>query len=374
MFSATKVWRRWHRRIPQNLKRYAICSAIAATAVPALVMARGHRIGTVPEIPLVIQGKPTASTSETMKVLKKFGAAKDVEKAKFSKKLRNGGGKARGRRYVMRKGPLFVYADHDEATRYARNIPGLDVCNVERLNLLELAPGGHMGRFVLWSKNAFDKLEKIYGSQTVKSELKNDYTLPIPAMSNTDVARIINSDEIQKVVRPARLQKNLKINRKKNPLKNLGVKVKLNPYALTLRRAELANEQSRKARAAKLAEARQRSPSEAKLAARAAAHQQQQKTNIGFLTAEEIKRPEPTAEEQKARATQGADDKARKNKAKAKKAKQAKKAPAQLKLAVGESGKAPHTHDFSKWAPTDKKAKSAATRAARKAAAKADEE
>lgn len=47
MFAPTKTWRRWHRKINVNLKRYAVCSAIAATGVPALVMARGHRIDQV---------------------------------------------------------------------------------------------------------------------------------------------------------------------------------------------------------------------------------------------------------------------------------------------------------------------------------------
>lgn len=41
MFAPTKSWRRWHRKINVNLKRYALVSAIAASGVPALVQARG---------------------------------------------------------------------------------------------------------------------------------------------------------------------------------------------------------------------------------------------------------------------------------------------------------------------------------------------
>lgn len=44
MFAPTKVWRRWHRKVNINQKRYAVASALAASALPALVMARGHRI------------------------------------------------------------------------------------------------------------------------------------------------------------------------------------------------------------------------------------------------------------------------------------------------------------------------------------------
>lgn len=44
MFNPNKVWRRWHRKINLNQKRYAVASALAASALPSLVMARGHRI------------------------------------------------------------------------------------------------------------------------------------------------------------------------------------------------------------------------------------------------------------------------------------------------------------------------------------------
>lgn len=42
MFAPTKTYRRWHRKVSVAQKRYAIVSAIAATGVPALVMAKGN--------------------------------------------------------------------------------------------------------------------------------------------------------------------------------------------------------------------------------------------------------------------------------------------------------------------------------------------
>ena len=42
MFAPTKTWRRWHRRINVQQKRYAMCSAIAATGVTGLVMSKGN--------------------------------------------------------------------------------------------------------------------------------------------------------------------------------------------------------------------------------------------------------------------------------------------------------------------------------------------
>merc|ERR1712054_621588 len=54
MFCPTKTWRRWHRRVNVTQKRHAVVSALAASSLPPLVMARGHRIGEVSELPLVV--------------------------------------------------------------------------------------------------------------------------------------------------------------------------------------------------------------------------------------------------------------------------------------------------------------------------------
>ncbi|GLT79306.1 hypothetical protein SLA2020_507990 [Shorea laevis] len=133
-----------------------------------------------------------------------------------------------------------------------RNIPGVDVVNVERLNLLGLAPGGHLGRFIIWTKSAFEKLDSIYGSFEKPSEKKKGYVLPRAKMVNADLARNINSDEVQSAVRP--IKKEVKrAPMKKNPLKNLNTMLKLNPYAKTARRmALLAEAQRVKAKKEKL--------------------------------------------------------------------------------------------------------------------------
>merc|ERR1712157_611269 len=51
MFAPTKVWRKWHQKINRGQKRFATASAIAASSSAALLMARGHRVSTVPEVP-----------------------------------------------------------------------------------------------------------------------------------------------------------------------------------------------------------------------------------------------------------------------------------------------------------------------------------
>jgi len=112
------------------------------------------------------------------------------------------------------------------------------------LNLLQLAPGGHLGRFIIWTQGAFTRLNDIWGSQDRKSTVKKDYKLPRPVISNSDVTRLINSDEVQTRVR-APIKTLKRRVQHKNPLKNFGARVKLNPYALTLRRSELLATQRR---------------------------------------------------------------------------------------------------------------------------------
>merc|ERR1719469_556836 len=198
MFAPTKTWRKWHRRVNVTLKKYAVASAIAASAVPSLVMARGHRIGNVPEVPLVVEDSAVSGskkTSQAKDVLTAIGAYDDVEKAAASKIIRAGKGKARNRRFSMRRGPLIVYAGGNDQERAFRNLPGVELCEVSRLSLIQLAPGGHLGRFVVWTAGAMTALETIYGAGGKR--------IPIPAMTNADLGRIINSDEVQSVVRPA---------------------------------------------------------------------------------------------------------------------------------------------------------------------------
>ncbi|THU45033.1 hypothetical protein C4D60_Mb02t13620 [Musa balbisiana] len=110
MFAPTKTWRRWHRHVNVNVRRYATASALAASALPSLVLARGHRIESVPEFPLVVSdtAEGVEKTASAIKILKQVGAVPDAEKARDSQGIRPGTRKMRNRRYIFRKGPLIV--------------------------------------------------------------------------------------------------------------------------------------------------------------------------------------------------------------------------------------------------------------------------
>lgn len=204
-------------------------------------MARGHQVSTVPEVPLVIDSKVFSSagiakTSAAHALLKSVGASADVEKVKNSRKLRAGKGKLRGRRHKQRRGPLVIYdpaVDGIELARAFRNISGVETSSVYALNLLQLAPGGHLGRFIIWTSSAFAALDNIYGSTTTPSALKKDFLLPSPVVAQADIGRLINSSELQSVIRAAVGQARTKRSgvQKKNPLHNKQVLLRLNPYA-----------------------------------------------------------------------------------------------------------------------------------------------
>jgi large subunit ribosomal protein L4e len=155
---------------------------------------------------------------------------------KKSRKLRAGKGKLRGRRIRQRRGPLVVYdpvKDGKTLGRSFKNVAGIEASSVYALNLLQLAPGGHLGRFIIWTSAAFEALDKIYGTTTQPSALKKDFLLPSATVTQPDLSKLINSSEIQAVLRPVRggaITKRTNT-QKKNPLRNRQVLLRLNPYA-----------------------------------------------------------------------------------------------------------------------------------------------
>jgi len=258
MFNPKMTWRRWHRKVNLTLKRHAVASAVAASAVPSLVLARGHRVNQVAEIPFVVDKLSFDKTSKLIAALRKLGLAEELDKVTNSRKIRAGQAKSRNRRYVQRKGPLIVYDSEATAVKQASsNISGVEICHIDRLNLLQLAPGGHLGRLIIWTKNAFAKLNDLFGTIDCPSKLKKGYILERPLLTNASVSRIINSDEVQSIVKAKKSNAILHDRKKRNPLKNKAIMSKLNPFD-KIRKANLTKkaEDSKKNKDAKLKERR----------------------------------------------------------------------------------------------------------------------
>jgi len=238
MFAPLKIWRKWHGKANVTQRRHAVASALAASACAPLVMARGHKVEGVPELPLVIDSLNVDDTKSLLATLNKFGAQEDLAKVRRSRKIRSGHGKYRNSRYVMRKGPLIIYGDDAEDLKEnARNLPGVDTCHVNRLNILQLAPGGHLGRFCIFTQDAFKQLNNTFGTNKAECLEKKGYKLNRHVMTCADLSRIINSDQVQTKLREQRQSIRVHDKTKKNPLKNKAIMNRLNPFAKT--KAEL---------------------------------------------------------------------------------------------------------------------------------------
>lgn len=111
----------------------------------------------------------------------------------------------RNKRYQVKKGPLVVYGnDNVKLVKAFRNVPGVEVANVNRLNLKTLAPGGQLGRFVIWTQSACMALDNVFGTFKRAGEQKSNYKMERSVMANADISRIINSNEVQSVVTPVK--------------------------------------------------------------------------------------------------------------------------------------------------------------------------
>jgi len=247
MFAPTKPWRRWHRRVNVNQRRYALVSAIAASGVPALVQSKGHIIDGVSEFPLVVsdETQKLTKTKQAVALLRRLRIWADIQKVYKSQRFRAGRGKMRNRRRIQRRGPLIVYHKDEGIRKAFRNIPGIDTLAVDKLNLLKLAPGGHVGRFVIWTESAFGRLNELFGTWKNGSTLKKGYNLPQPKMANTDLSRLLKSEEIRSVLRAPK-KKQFRRVRRLNPLVNKRALVRLNPYAAVVKRRAILDAEANK--------------------------------------------------------------------------------------------------------------------------------
>jgi len=233
MFAPTKIFRRWHRKINLHQKRYAVASALAASALPALLMGRGHKVENIAEVPLVVEDgiQKFEKTKEAVNFLTAVKAIDDINRVNDSKSIRAGRGKIRNRRYTHRRGPMLVLPD-SKGVQAFRNIFGLDIANVTALNLLHLAPGGHLGRFIIWTKGAFEQLDNIFGTFTQESQVKRGFVLPPHMLTNSDVTRIMRSEEVRRVLTPKKVQakKGSRYMAPSNGMKNKRLRLRLNPF------------------------------------------------------------------------------------------------------------------------------------------------
>lgn len=163
---------------------------LTTSALPALVFARSHRIEQIEGFPLVVVSavKSIKKTKENVALLAALGAYADIEKVS-SHKLRAGKEKMGNRCHRQCCGPLVVYSKDNGIVHVFHNLPGVEVVWVTRLNHLQLALGGHLGRFVIWTKAVFTYLDDVFGMFDTDTVQKKDYFLLTVKITNPDVTR-----------------------------------------------------------------------------------------------------------------------------------------------------------------------------------------
>ncbi|KAJ6607986.1 hypothetical protein B0H10DRAFT_1955825 [Mycena sp. CBHHK59/15] len=138
-------------------------------ALPSLVLARGHRVEQIEEVPLVIASAAESftKTKETLALLKSLNACRtrgSCTQAKERCATADIAAPRTPRRLQRRQRPRQAF----------RNLPGVELVNVHQLNLLQLAPGGHLGRFVICTEGAFMLLDEVFGNFDKASTHKKD--------------------------------------------------------------------------------------------------------------------------------------------------------------------------------------------------------
>lgn len=150
------------KKINKKEKSIALISSISASGDINWVKKRGYVIEDIPEIPLVIDDKiqTIKNTKKIMEIFTKLGLENEIQRFKKGKKIRAGKGKRRGRKYKNKKGILIIIKEDFGIYKAARNIPGVDIKNINNISTIDFAPGGIPGRLVLWVHNAFNELNQ----------------------------------------------------------------------------------------------------------------------------------------------------------------------------------------------------------------------
>ena len=145
------------KKVNDKERRQAVQSAIAATADPELVRARGHRFPEGLELPVVVADgfEDLVKTREVVELLEALDLYGDVERAE-DVSVRAGRGTTRGRK--RRRPASILFVTGGEPSRAARNLAGATVATGREVSAEDLAPGTHAGRLAVWTEHALEEV------------------------------------------------------------------------------------------------------------------------------------------------------------------------------------------------------------------------
>ena len=146
-------------KVNNKERKKAIRSALYATLQRSLVQERGHHVPDTYPFLLSEEIEQLQRTKDVLALLLGLGFSKELERASV-KKVRAGKGKFRNRKYKKRKSLLLVVSEQCPLQQSAKNISGIDIVEVTKLNAALLAPGTRPGRATLFSQKAVELIEK----------------------------------------------------------------------------------------------------------------------------------------------------------------------------------------------------------------------
>ncbi len=153
------VVRDFSQKVNDKERKKAIRSALSATINKEIVQERGHKLPAHYPFIIATDIENAAKTADVLKAFASLGLEADLERG-GKRHIRAGKGKMRGRRYKTATGPLLVVSGQCKAMQAAKNIAGVDVVEISRINASLLAPGTHPGRLTIFTQAAIQKLEK----------------------------------------------------------------------------------------------------------------------------------------------------------------------------------------------------------------------
>jgi len=149
-------------RINRKERILATRSAIAATGTRELVVRRGHRLNANTEYPIVLSDEIEGlnRAADLRVTLEKLGLGDELGRIDHGRKTRSGKAALRGRVKRTPTGPLMIVAEDRGIGRAAGGLGGVEWRRAQDLSVMDLAPGGHVGRLAIWSKSSLEHLSR----------------------------------------------------------------------------------------------------------------------------------------------------------------------------------------------------------------------
>lgn len=142
------------KKINKKEKKIALLGAIAATSSKEILEKKYKNTKISAELPVVIE---SSVLEQKAKVIAEIISKLLGIRIKPIRRIRAGKGKRRGRKYKKSTKVLLITSSKENAKKM-KNF-GLDIVQINQLNILALAPGGVPGRISVWTERAIEELK-----------------------------------------------------------------------------------------------------------------------------------------------------------------------------------------------------------------------